>query len=882
MTRSRLFALIEAFESDMRSLVNRYILDHADERDVLAGDYEGANARRANDGANSLASIADYLDLRPCYDVLNRFRGDLPQALAHEVKSNTVELDRLVPIRNRVMHGRPLRPDDPEIALSALNHYKSRFWPTTVSVLSRLNSDVLWEPLVNQGPDRSDRVLHNLPLADYDETGLLGRDSDIDALTRMLKRRRDPVVTITGEGGVGKTALALEVAYQLADDPDVPYDCILWSSLKSERLTAAGVATIADSISDIAGATRQFGTVLDHSFDGSTRDLAENLDGLQTLIVIDNLESVNGDEVLRLYDAMPACVNFLFTSRIGIGEVERRHRLGPLTAKSATVLLRKFARARAASTLANLSQSSAESVVEQLRWSPLAIKWFVLCVEAGVDPLATIRDQRELLAFCVENVVARLSPEALDLLTVVRVLDRAASLDELAILADLEIDALRQGAQELSRGSLITYESDLNGGLAAKIGPSLAVKSYLPRDSMSEPRLAALLEREADFRRNAERRRENESTRSLAPWSVHVRSEEDEPAAYLLHKALNCSKAKRFADAQALVDKARAINPEYYEVYRVDAFIASAAKQTTRAVDLYRSALERANDPHSRAVVAHFFAGHLAREIHDVPLAIDYETTADEYFKLPDTAIALGTFLVWNKNFEDGQSCLERALDSATGMTRLIAVTAMVDSWRRWSEALLSDHHYARAFEHSKAGFWLGDREIGGVSDLRLAGSICEALVAAMRAISGPGADARPHIASLALMVDEALKKRRLLELSGNWVHVVRAGGQVARASGVPADFRDKLLTLSKERSDELDSDEGVDLPLVGVVHSWIKNYGFIKHHSFPENVFFHEDDVVEAAGGIEPGFVVEFVINREVERLRASNVAVRQILEDR
>lgn len=878
MSRARLFALIDAFESDMRALIDRYILDHQAEETSLGAEYAKAAERRAKDAADgNSTSIAAYLDLRPAYDVLNRHRKDLPQDLGTEIRENTIQIDRLVPIRNRVMHGRPLRTEDPEIAFSAISAFTTRFWRTTRDIELRMRSDELWEPAPKNLPLPSERVLHNLPYADYDETGLIGRESQVTELAEMLRRRRNRVITLTGEGGVGKTALALELGYLMVDDPQTPFDCVIWSSLKSERLTAAGVVQIADAVDGIAAVTREVGRAFDRDFDGSTRELADSLEGLDALIIIDNLESVTGDEVLRLYDAMPSCVSFLFTSRIGIGEVERRYRLGPLDAKDAVLLLRKFARARGQAAIANLSPQTIVSVVERLRFSPLAIRWFVLSVEAGADPLTTVRNQRELLSFCVQNVFERLTPNAKDLLTVIRVLDRAAPLDELSLLADLNIDDLRGAAQELSRGSLITYESDAEGGLASKIGPSLAVKAFLPRESMKGERLAALLQREADFRMSAERRRESAAQRTLAPWVVNARGPEDEPAAYLLHQALNASKARRYAHAMELVAKARELNPDYYEVDRTEAFIASARGHAHRAVDLYRSALENCTDDHSLAVVSHFFAGHLARQMHDLPLAIGYARRTHEYFQSSETAVALGNLLVWDRHFQEGQELIEQALDEAEGKARLIAVTAMVESWRRWSEHLASEHRIDDAFEHARTGFMLGVRELKGFSDRRLATAVAEALNAGFRYIAVPGAPLAERSRELRQMMDLAEKERRTLELATCWPRLISAAGQVARISGLDPHLREQVfrfIRIAAERPDSVPLDN--DLPLVGTLHSWLSTFGFIEHSKFSGNVFFHRSDIIDAPADLRAGLIVEFFVDDAGDRPRAKDVRVR------
>jgi len=81
-------------------------------------------------------------------------------------------------------------------------------------MFAHLNDDPSWEPIV--ALRESDALtLNNLPLPEYDETGLVGRSKEVADVFQLIKRGRESVITITGEGGIGKTALALEVAYNL-------------------------------------------------------------------------------------------------------------------------------------------------------------------------------------------------------------------------------------------------------------------------------------------------------------------------------------------------------------------------------------------------------------------------------------------------------------------------------------------------------------------------------------------------------------------------------------------------------------------------------------------------------------------------------------------
>jgi hypothetical protein len=189
----------------------------------------------------------------------------VPATIAKVVKEQTPRLDVFVPVRNRVMHGRPLLPDDPELTLRLCSDLLNlpAPWPRLRVVAKHLIDDPGWTPLVEAPRPPLERVLHNLPVPDFDETGLLGRDQENARVVTMLLKRQHRVLTIVGEGGIGKTALAVKSLYDLVDDPDCPFEAILWSSLKTEVLTGRGVKEIADAARDVIGITRSLGAAFD-------------------------------------------------------------------------------------------------------------------------------------------------------------------------------------------------------------------------------------------------------------------------------------------------------------------------------------------------------------------------------------------------------------------------------------------------------------------------------------------------------------------------------------------------------------------------------------------------------------------------------------------
>lgn len=865
----------------MREMLDLHVLDHLSEEVALGPDFDKASELRASDSEEEDVSVVHYLYLRQCYDVLNRNRSSLPGELAEELRQNTGRMDELVPLRNRVMHGRPLRGGDSETAASILNSFQTHHWRLTHETLRRLAEEVDWEPAFATLPLSSERILHNLPLADYDETGLVGRADEVRKLKSLVQKRREPVITITGEGGIGKTALALEVAYAVVDDPGSDFDCVLWVSLKNEVLTASGVRGIESAIHGITGAALRLGSALDKSFAGSVADLGDALSGLKALVIVDNLESAQGEEVIELYDALPSTVSYLFTSRIGLGQLERRVPLGPLSATDAQLLFRKFARARELQQLLRLSDVALAQIVERLRFSPLAIRWYVLSVEAGKEPVSTLRDQRELIEFCIRNVYEALSPKSKVILTVLDAVDRSVSFDELAVLTEYPLDELRRAAQELGRGAMVLHQPDPNGGVFSRLSLSVAARLFLRTQPGRDSSMSRIREKEEEYRRSVERRRVNEATRRLGPGVVRTRTSEDEPVVHLLDLALSHSKRGEIAQSQDLIARARALNPDYWEVDRVAGFIASAQRRGIEATTLYKTALANAQTDEERAIVSYYLAGHLARKMHDVEAAIAYAVAAHEQFGSEDTALLLGNLRIWHHEFEEGQALLETALEAASGKTYMIATTALVESWRRWAEASMEGRQAADAADKAFSGFSVGIQALNeGYVDVKLTHEVVEAANTCMRAMCM--SNSVVDCAKVARVVTWLELNRGLSRGARFMPQLLRGLLQLEHCGVLDAALSARVLAVVEEQSavGGTSGHPSAQRDLLGEVISWAGTYGFIRHPEYPQNVFFHAGSLAGLdASELRHGAVVSFDVSLEDDgRVRAKRVALAAV----
>ena len=220
---------------------------------------------------------------------------------------------------------------------------------------------------------------NNLPIADFEaDGGFIGRAEELGKLKRLVLRTLDRVITITGAGGVGKTALALRLCQHLLRMTPLPFEAIVWTSAKEERLGLTGIEMIdpslrtfddlVDTILSVFGWTAELGKPLTDRMECVDAIIKSGDHGF--LLVVDNLESIHDQRVLEFIKELPLPNRALLTSRIGLGEIERRYPLVALNQREAVALFKNLARERGLQDLGGMS----DTVIDGMLSSSIGIR----------------------------------------------------------------------------------------------------------------------------------------------------------------------------------------------------------------------------------------------------------------------------------------------------------------------------------------------------------------------------------------------------------------------------------------------------------------------------------------------------------------------------
>ncbi len=262
------------------------------ERDRLHGLFAGALRRRST-----------------LYEAVNRLDAALGDAslAAQATPTDDATHMRIVELLRVLGRG----ADALHHLRSQVSTWEARFHePPPAALVHELRAAAAGSPALS-----SRRVANLCPATRLPATtdAILGRDREVEQIAGLLATG-SRLVTLTGVGGVGKTALALAVAARATGDREHPIEAAWWVDLQDARAPSE----IGDRIAAALGMPQQGPQ--------SLARLPLLLGGSEGLLVLDNFEQLcdGGEATIRALLAELPTVRVLVTSRRHLALPEER------------------------------------------------------------------------------------------------------------------------------------------------------------------------------------------------------------------------------------------------------------------------------------------------------------------------------------------------------------------------------------------------------------------------------------------------------------------------------------------------------------------------------------------------------------------------------
>ncbi len=330
--------------------------------------------------------------------------------------------------------------------------------------------------LVNRywGPKEIRSIPCNLPSRDHNL--LIGRQMEIARLLELLSPEIGAaLITIDGIGGVGKTALVLEVADRCwrasmgeASHTNVPiFDAIIFMSAKQQYLTSDGILPGNEAKRALRDIFREIASTLAHfeiTYAAPHEQLSlvhKVLREQRTLLIVDNLETMEDKQKIEafLYE-LPRSVKAVITTRERVLSFSPI-RLEQLSQDEALILIKRESQLKEA----ELSREQSLNLYHHIGGIPAALVYAIGQIAGGYSVETVLervpKADSDVARFCFEGSLGPLRGQpAHHLLMAMAMFPKPPLRIALAYTAGLAADqiAVEEGLALLSKLSLIRQQ----------------------------------------------------------------------------------------------------------------------------------------------------------------------------------------------------------------------------------------------------------------------------------------------------------------------------------------------------------------------------------------------------------------------------------------
>lgn len=601
--RNLLFEYISSLELDLRNYILSNMID-------ISSFEEKIITRTKSQLYEEKICFMDFGDYVECINSFFKTSGKNEK----RYKDFICSIKSVIPIRNRVMHSRPLLADDEKIISEFVDNsctYESiiNFEHLNDSIsLVKSNPNYFYEHTPNfNSVYISPSVEHNLPMVDYEDTGFVGREDVKRQIIKKLKSAH-PIISIIGDGGIGKTSTVLSCIYDIIDEPDFPFEKVIWVTLKTKSLQNGEFKDIKNSIKSFADSIEK-NEILRKEKMTNIELLLSYMEIYKTLFILDNLETINSSEVRDLFEDLPMGSKILITSRIGVGEYETRLVLKNFTECEANNYFRRLVKAYNTSLFEKLSDIEIKNYTEKLYNSPLCIKWFIINVGKGNSPDILINNQDELIEFCLSNVFDKLSDNAKHLLTIILVKQDICSIAEMVYLNNDDYMQSIKAVNELC-GCNFLEQVDYGKYCVPEFARKYLIKKI---DEKSKEYIEVKKKNNELIGKMENLSFDIHLTGKRFPLSLFPSDESEKIATIYMLKFIEISKKDcSFEVMDELLEPATKAAPAFSDMYKVAAYIYGVNNVNNKAREYYELALEYAKTSEDKAYIKSFYSGYLA------------------------------------------------------------------------------------------------------------------------------------------------------------------------------------------------------------------------------------------------------------------------------
>lgn len=428
----------------------------------------------------------------------------------------------------------------------------------------------------------------------------IGRKACRDSLLKAVMQ--DPriwIINVHGPGGVGKSALVNWAVYEFYANKS--FESIIQLTAKETILTASGIKQHTRSLVSLEN-------LLDHiilTFGLEPSDVlsekkslaTEILSAWNTLLVLDNMETVGDGRILEFVQSFPAGTRakVLMTSRQKTGGWELPFPLKELDVGEAE----EFVKIRSEEMHINFPHDSQtiERVCDATGGLPLAIQWTLGRYKLKPDlkfVLSSVNEKDSpLLEFSFGNIWRSISDDARVVLAIMTIFDSPPTTQQICIATEFPYERVENALGELADVTLVTRSTQASDGSVRHVALPITL-------SFAQGQLGGMGDLELRCRKRyqsfSDQMKLHESEIQRVQSSISkfgLETDNEKRALFLCQKAESAFFRGSLDDAEILFKQAREMAPQSAYVWAMSASHELSRNRIGKAQDMITEACRR-------------------------------------------------------------------------------------------------------------------------------------------------------------------------------------------------------------------------------------------------------------------------------------------------
>ncbi|MEN1985381.1 hypothetical protein [Paenibacillus hubeiensis] len=414
----------------LENLLRNYIEEFMSKDDVNTKVVQIATELALENGISAPVNfnqLLKYLHLGQLVDIIKAHSSKKKNTLS------SVNIQVLIRQRNNVMHSRIISHEDYEIIESKCKE--------VIISLSENGYLTKWNQFINVDIDEFEipLVYIEYPVGKSFEK-LIGRESELRSLKDELKLHTP--VSVIGSGGLGKTALVLQLIEDLIYSPTQEFDRIYFMSFKNSVFENGEIKRFEKNIGNHQDLINKLATLVyiptnELSFQQIENMVWEDMFAKKSLLILDNLETeIVQSNLAEFSDIAHKFIRYsnsgsrlLITSRYGLGERENPFPLNQFEITETRKLMTTYMKDQS-NRLDNLDAADWEWIQKFTQGNPGLIISLCYTLRSSLKPIKEIRIEyetetqytfentdlntllEEFLRFCFENTIENMPKES--------------------------------------------------------------------------------------------------------------------------------------------------------------------------------------------------------------------------------------------------------------------------------------------------------------------------------------------------------------------------------------------------------------------------------------------------------------------------------------